>query len=232
MLVIFWVLLGAGNALAFAYFFSGDRLAGLVLDKRRNWHVLVPHLIRFHHLRYPIQYILFPFLLITLLSLEGPFLLNHLRLPILCLSTIPTLTFLPIILFNNNKRIVLSRLYLHFLSWQFFFVFFIHFLLVNILDDFLIFFWGGFSFCAFGQHLISAGRDRLKKGSLVGVKVFVVEIFGVVVLSHSLEGHLFSWDQLKASSLFDLQGKIRILVGGFLPLLLPIFFLFEFLEGA
>ena len=87
-------------------------------------------------------------------------------------------------------------------------------------------------FRALGQHLIPAGRDRLKKRSLIRVKIFIVIKFSVGVLSHSLEGHLFSWDQLEASSLFNLQEKIRILIGRFLPLLLPIFFLFEFLEGA
>ena len=49
-------------------------------------------------------------------------------------------------------------------------------------------------FGALGEHLILAGRNRLKKRSLVGVKVFIMEIFGVGVLSHGLKWQLFSWD--------------------------------------
>ena len=115
------VFLGAGYALAFVHFLSLGRVAGLALEERRNWHVLVPHLIGIDHLRYPIQDILLPFLFVAFLPLEGPFLLNRLGFACLGLWAISDLTFLPILLPYNDKRVILSWLYLHFLPPKLFF---------------------------------------------------------------------------------------------------------------
>ena len=49
-------------------------------------------------------------------------------------------------------------------------------------------------FRALGEELILAGDDCLKERSFVGVEVFILQIFGVGVLSHRLQGHLFSRD--------------------------------------
>lgn len=56
--------------------------------------------------------------------------------------------------------------------------------MANILDDFLIFFWGVFLFRALGEQLILARDNGLKERSFVRVEVFIMLIVCVAVLSH------------------------------------------------